>query len=153
MSRLAMTRLRAFSVAMLVAISTLSTTASAQSGGFDGCYGNFMGGGFPGIAGYGANLLPYSLGHVPVPPYFAIHPPVYYSAPVPRTYGYSPYAYPGSFRTPEIEVPTPAMIENPHVKPSVREKPVNLTASVDSTATDSSQVILNPYVRQAVAVR
>src|SRR5262245_27891802 len=26
-------------------------------------------------------------------PFYALHPPVYYSYPVPRTYGYSPFAY------------------------------------------------------------
>lgn len=147
MSRLTTTRLMAFSAAILIGIATFSTSANAQSLGFGGCYGNFVGGGFPGMGGCGANLLPYTLGHVPVPPYFAIHPPVYYSAPVARTYGYSPYAYPGTFLTPEIAAPAPAMIENPHVTPSVEKKPVNHTAS------DSSQVILNPYVKQAIAVR
>ena len=33
-------------------------------------------------------------------PYYALHPPVYYSFRVPRTYGYSPYAYPGAVLTP-----------------------------------------------------
>src|ERR1700742_789907 len=35
-------------------------------------------------------------------PYYALHPPVYYSYPVPRTYGYSPFAYPPSVMTPDV---------------------------------------------------
>ena len=71
-------------------------------------------GGVGGFGGYGfGGLSPYSLGQVPVPPYFALHPPVYYSAPVPRSYGYSPYAYPGRIVTPEAPVPVvPEVIDN-----------------------------------------
>src|SRR5687767_9268696 len=39
-----------------------------------------------------------------LPPYFSLFPPVYYSCPVPRTYGYSPFAYPPGTMTPEIHV-------------------------------------------------
>ena len=51
------------------------------------------------------------------PPYFALHPPVYYSHAVPRTYGHSPFAYPGTKETPS-PAPKAAMIENPHVQPA-----------------------------------
>ena len=33
-------------------------------------------------------------------PYYALYPPVYYSYPVARTYGYSPFAYPPGTLTP-----------------------------------------------------
>ena len=102
----------------------------------------FGGLGFPHIPGYGASLLPYSLGHVPTPPYFALHPPVYYSYPVPRTYGYSPYAYPGGVRTPEIEPVKPTVILNPHVKQSKGEE---AERDRDRTAS-ASKMIFNPYV-------
>jgi hypothetical protein len=43
--------------------------------------------------GYGNNgPAAYALGNIPAPPYFALHPPVYYSHPTPRTYGHSPFA-------------------------------------------------------------
>jgi len=130
--------------------SAAFTMTSVQAGGCGGCYGGLAGGGFPGIAGYGVNLLPYSLGQVPVPPYFALHPPVYYSAPVPRTYGHSPYAYPGTFRTPEIEAATPAMIENPHAKTTK----ANISdKSVQAAPEIRSQMVMNPYVKQTVAAR
>ena len=37
-------------------------------------------------------------------PYYSAFPPVYYSVPVARTYGYSPFAYPPGTMTPEIEM-------------------------------------------------
>ena len=40
---------------------------------------------------------------VDTPPYFAVHPPVYYSYMVARTYGYSPFAYPPGVLTPGSE--------------------------------------------------
>jgi hypothetical protein len=49
-------------------------------------------------------------------PYFALHPPVYYSKPVPRTFGYSPFAYPGWVPTPALpQSYEPAMVVNPYV--------------------------------------
>jgi hypothetical protein len=101
-----------------------------------GCYGT---GGFahPGFFGYAGS--PYSLGQIPTPPYFAIHPPVYYSQPVPRTYGYSPFAYPGTMQTPEIV--EPEIIENPHVTQPAQEEPAANVKVV------RFQVIHNPYVR------
>ena len=51
-------------------------------------------------------------------PYFAAHPPVYYSYPVARTYGYSPFAYLPDVRTPEIvESIAPQEIINPSMFP------------------------------------
>lgn len=75
--------------------------------------------GYGGIGGYGLlglNGSAYRSGRVPTPPYFALHPPVYYSQPMHRTYGYSPFAYPGTVKTPEAP-PKAAMISNPHVQP------------------------------------
>lgn len=44
--------------------------------------------------GYGNNgPSAYALGNIPAPPYFALHPPVYYSHVItPRPYGRSPFA-------------------------------------------------------------
>ncbi len=57
-------------------------------------------------------------------PHFAAFPPVYYSAPVPRTYGYSPFAYPPGVRTPALaEDATPVEIINPHYKPATNSSP------------------------------
>jgi hypothetical protein len=48
-------------------------------------------------------------------PYFSLHPPVYYSYPVPRPYGYSPFAYPGYVPTPHYETKESGVLLNPYV--------------------------------------
>jgi hypothetical protein len=83
---------------------------------------------------------------MPLPPYFALHPPVHYSLPVPRTYGYSPYAYPGWVPTPEVEVPVqPQEILNPYVEPQA-EPASGQTAS-------RAKLIVNPFVEQRMSPR
>jgi len=56
-------------------------------------------------------------------PYFALHPPVYYSEQiVRRPYGISPYAAPpGIIPTEMIVAPDPVVIVNPHVNPKEAE--------------------------------
>lgn len=90
-------------------------------------------------------------------PYYAAFPPVYYSAPVPRTYGYSPFAYPPGTATPEIEVPTVAakVIMNPYVPASTATE--NKTAKKEeNNVTQRASVvaplaIVNPFVGPQVA--
>ncbi len=79
-------------------------------------------------------------------PYYALYPPVYYSYPVARTYGYSPFAYPPGTMTPQ-SAPTVGAAEyiNPFVKPSQPAKP-----AVDRSA-GVARTYLNPYVAQARA--
>jgi hypothetical protein len=82
-------------------------------------------------------------------PYFAAHPPVYYSYPVPRTYGYSPFAYPPYVMTPDVaESSAPLEITNPYVPSTKQDQP---QAQSDKTAARSVHrveplVIVNPYV-------
>ena len=133
-----------FLLAALGLLSFFQSTASAQTM-LGGCGGA---GGFasPSFFGYWSN--PYSTGRIPTPPYFSIHPPVYYSVPVPRTYGYSPYAYPGWVRTPEIEMPTKkdvAVIENPFYK----GKPLKKSTKQTAKKTASTQmIVINPFVER-----
>lgn len=93
---------------------------SANSGlGFRGFRGAvpFFGGGFGSAYGYGndGNLL-YRLGQIPVPPYFALHPPVYYSRPISRPYGDSPFArQPAPASHYDVNV-KPAVVINPYYK-------------------------------------
>ncbi|MBA4017349.1 MAG: hypothetical protein C0483_09260 [Pirellula sp.] len=54
-------------------------------------------------------------------PYFSLHPPVYYSRPVPRTYGYSPFAYPGIVKTPDLPVGEPQIVVNPYFDGAPKE--------------------------------
>lgn len=92
-------------------------------------------------------------------PYFAAHPPVYYSQPVPRTYGYSPFAYTPDTRTPDV-VPAmrPVEIVNPYVQPSSNSAPAIRAPKARSTKgrtiSDNKPVaeptgpltIINPFV-------
>lgn len=109
-------------------------TAEAEEGGFHVIYGDGYG------YGSGVNRFFHSDRQIP---YFAEHPPVYYSYPVPRTYGYSPYAYPGWFKTPTLKVDVaPLSVINPHVTP-VSAKPDNRTTGVDRPV---PRMVFNPYV-------
>jgi hypothetical protein len=56
-------------------------------------------------------------------PYFAMNPPVYYSYPVARAYGFSPYAYLPTTRTPELAPLQPAVFQNPYVTSSSGDGP------------------------------
>ena len=100
--------------------------------------------------GYNFGILssPYAMGRVFEPPYFALHPPVYYSQPVPRTYGYSPYAYPKSVRTPDVHVEMPAakVIRNPHVTPTKAEAKKDF--NLNMTKAIQPLEISNPFATQ-----
>jgi hypothetical protein len=67
------------------------------------------------------------------PPYFAVHPPVYYSYPVSRTYGLLPYPYLPRPSTREATPPQPVVVLNPYV------------AQPDQDST-GPEVIINPFV-------
>jgi hypothetical protein len=109
MSRL---RNRVVLLACLAAVASSAGSAQAQGWGFGGGWG------WPSV---------YSMDQ---PPYFSLHPPVYYSMPVARTYGYSPFAYPGFVETPAWEgaagyappaaPASPKMIINPYVEQNSR---------------------------------
>jgi len=89
-------------------------------------------------------------------PHYAAFPPVYYSAPVPRSYGYSPFAYPPGTRTPELLSPTVAAKEilNPFVRASeVTKKATKIEVEDKVTQSDSilgPLVIRNPFVESSV---
>lgn len=84
-------------------------TSSAQA--YDG-YGAYFGQAFGLMNAYGSSGTMYGLGRVPVPPYFSLHPPVYYGYRVARPYGYSPYAAPAGVLPAEF-VQAPKLIDNP----------------------------------------
>ncbi|RIK76396.1 MAG: hypothetical protein DCC67_13960 [Planctomycetota bacterium] len=88
-------------------------------------------------------------------PYYAAFPPVYYSYPVPRTYGYSPFAYPPGVMTPEVEIVELQTIENPYFKGEEVPQPSAGKSSETGNAADQTAgsavhgaplVIDNPYV-------
>jgi hypothetical protein len=132
----------------VVAIWSQIPQSDAKAQGPDPyCTGGFP---YPTWGGYWDS--PYATDRIPTPPYFAIHPPVYYSYPFPRTYGYSPYAYPGTIETPQIEIERPAVIENPHTSDkklkrdqrertaSTQKEIINPFASVHRQGSDSLAV-------------
>lgn len=125
--------------AALMTFSLMATPASAQLTHGYGGYGNY------GPQWFGNFESPYATGRIPTPPYFALHPPVYYSYAVPRSYGYSPFAYPGTVRTPDVEVaPQSAVIINPHVKQKVKEASSKEDDKV-AELLPKSQMIINPF--------
>jgi hypothetical protein len=131
---------------MIAALVAAAPSASAQ--GYGGCNGGW---GWGYDLGYLYNSLDYNV------PYFAAHPPVYYSYPVPRTYGYSPFAYPPGTMTPDVIMgdEKPVTIVNPYV-PSSQQKAAAAADQSASTSRANSQpeplVIINPYVAGAGAV-
>lgn len=94
-------------------------------------------------------------------PYFAAHPPVYYSQPVPRTYGYSPFAYGPNVRTPDV-VPAssgPVEIVNPYVPSSnkasegakkTKRKPKARTVAAPKAEPSGPLMIVNPFVTPTI---
>ncbi len=119
---------------MVALVLGLSGVSQAQFGG--GGYGSYRG--FPYYNIYGMDSVPY----------YSLHPPVYYSYPVPRPYGYSPFAYPPGTPTPEIlaaPAAQPKVTVNPYTPSSRgrRDRPAERTAAYHP------QVILNPFVQEA----
>ncbi len=133
-----MVRRLGFRAFVLVVLAVAFFAVShVQAGGF-GC-GSYMW-----SNPYPADLTDlYKVGAIPLPPYFALHPPVYYDMPVPRSYGYGPWAYPPYVETPEIvDEPTPEIIQNKYVP-----KPVNQESKAPKMAS-APKLIRNPYVSQ-----
>jgi hypothetical protein len=74
-------------------------------------------------------------------PYYALYPPVYYSYPVARPYGYSPFAYPPGTITPEvIQKTAPVEYRNPFV-------PQQPKATSNLSAFSAPRMYYNPYVK------
>lgn len=129
---------------MAVALSAVDAgQANAQCGIQGGPYGYGFGG-----YGYDVGQL-YRVLSQNVP-YYAAFPPVYYSAPIPRTYGYSPFAYPPGTATPELVSPTLGAKEilNPYVPASTKseaEEPAENNVTKNGN-TPVPLAITNPYV-------
>ncbi|MEM9352505.1 MAG: hypothetical protein AAGA92_05790 [Planctomycetota bacterium] len=132
-------RLAALLLAALMGSAASGGSAMAQYG--VGNYGAGFGFGY-GFADVG-NLYRVLAQNVP---YYAAFPPVYYSVPVARTYGYSPFAYPPGFTTPEVvaEDCAPAEILNPFVPSSSLTEPQ--ADEVTGAQAPAPLVVMNPYV-------
>ncbi len=130
---------------LICGFSLLAFTGVNQATADD--YGTFSG--LPGLYGYGFSGNLYGLGRIPVPPYFSLHPPVYYSEPVARPYGLSPFAH----RSAPIEVhrTKPTMITNPFVHESPADQPAEAKPHEDQV-TSRAEVIINPFVDSGLQV-
>jgi hypothetical protein len=87
-------------------------------------------------------------------PYYSAFPPVYYSMPVPRSYGYSPFAYPPGTMTPEVvEAVSAQEIINPYVVPTSAEGgevKVEADRVTDNKVERGPLVVSNPFVKAAI---
>ncbi len=100
-------------------------------------FGQYGGYGWPYDPYYGSYGCLYSYSNRSVP-YFSVFPPVYYSYPVARTFGYSPYAYPPGVLTPGSTSPQPATVQNTYA-------PNEINAETQQTR---PLRIDNPFVEQ-----
>ena len=146
-----------FLAASLLLGALAGTPDQCSANGFGG-YGGYYG---PGLYGYGLGIgqlyrsLDFPLDRRV--PYFAARPPVYYSAPVPRTYGHSPFAYGPWAHTPEFV--EPLEVKNPHAREASSEGVVDTSdgAVAERTISTRTQLevyehapltIINPFVQQ-----
>jgi len=114
-----------FSLLVLSAASANVAQAQFPYGGDLAAWNGWGGYGY----GNGWGYLGTRVGYVPQPPYFAIHPPVYYSEQIiRRPYGTSPFAWPSTY-------------------PSYSNVPL----ASQSTAQSDPVFVINPYVQQAGA--
>ena len=135
----------AMALLVVACFCTLTVNTAQAQYGYGG-YGYRSGLFNPLWGGWGL-MSPYASGRVPTPPYFALHPPVYYSQPVARTYGYSPFAYSGDVRTPEVAgdcCPEPYTMVNPYVPQDSDEEQTTQTTD-DEYAAELFEID-NPYV-------
>lgn len=130
---------------LIAAFAALLLPAAAQAQYPGGGYGYGGYGGW-GQMNYGQG---YYVGSGRVPPYFALHPPVYYSHEiVRRPMGPSPFAYPSWYAPPSsrggevagYQAPQPLLVENPYVK---AKAPVVANVSTEQPV---SAHVANPYV-------
>ncbi|EAQ79758.1 hypothetical protein [Blastopirellula marina] len=135
-----------FSIIAVVGLSVVGSSAEAYFPGTFGPRVGYRGFGITNYGGpaygYGNYGYGYSRINVPTPPYFALHPPVYYSHSVARPYGISPFPI-GSY-TPSQRVvyqtptPEPQVVINPYVTtaaPVAEEAPADVAE--ETTATDA----------------
>ncbi|MFI4876598.1 MAG: hypothetical protein ACIALR_14710 [Blastopirellula sp. JB062] len=130
-----------FSLIVAVGASIGSATAEAYfpyyPQGYLGAQVGYGGCGYNSFGGYA--WRPYSLSNVPTPPYFALHPPVYYSNSVARPYGVSPFAI-QSYRPSQRVVysaptPEPQVVMNPYVS---TEAVASESTGEDATAVETT---------------
>jgi hypothetical protein len=125
----------------LMALSVLSGASDSQAQAQFGWWGVW-----PGSYPYLSAPYAYSYGSMPTPPYFAIHPPVYYGPRIRMACGHSPIARPPltvvdvgtSGESPEAPLQAGLAIRNPFVA-EASAQPGRATVAA------RPQIVVNPY--------
>ena len=124
-----MNRLRAFilGVGLIGCIGAGANSAQAQI--------------FAPSYGFAGGTGPYNLYIQDTPPFYAMYPPVYYSRPMARAYGFSPFAYPPGVPTPQNLVSAPQGVQTSEVYDS------NAAPAPADAVAQAPLTIENPFVR------
>jgi hypothetical protein len=130
---------RAFLLGITALLASSGATAHAQDP-----YGL----GFAYLFGYGATNTPRISSFVPAPPYFALHPPVYYGQRYTRPYGDSPFAswpqlQPAAGYHAHPAAPHAQIVVNPYAPAICPDCPAEVPAEVPADAPSDSPVIQN----------
>jgi len=129
------------------ALLFLLTTLAGDLKAFDNCFASRFN-----VPGFGCSGNLYGLGFVPTPPYFAIHPPVYYGQRYYRSYGESPFARPARAARPlNIAV---ELVNNPYVElpPVFPKLPTSQPEAAKDQVASQPKMIINPYYESAEAM-
>lgn len=134
-----------FLLGVVTLLAPLGATAQAQdSGGLGYAY----------LFGYGATNTPAIRSFVPAPPYFALHPPVYYGKRYTRPYGDSPFASWPQLQAAADYRPRPAAEHAPHIHLQTPVCPMNSCLSspvAKQIAPIEPLVIENPFFKAEAA--
>jgi len=98
--------------------------------------------------GFGCGGSLYGLGYIPVPPYYALHPPVYYGQQYYRSYGESPFARTDYSSRPQrirAQVIINPFVEQPAPSAAPPAPPADEAKPAPDQVTAGPQVIINPY--------
>lgn len=134
-------RLAVIAVLLIAGSGLFSSPALAGD-----CCNGVWGQAFGLMNSYGSSGTMYGLGRVPVPPYYALHPPVYYGYRLARPYGYSPYAAPAGVLPAEF-VQAPKLIDNPFYVRGSKDTESAAPAAETSQVTSVPGMIINPFFR------
>ncbi len=131
--------------ALLLAVAMHFTTTEARAQ-------DPLGLGYGYLFGYGATNTPAIRSFVPAPPYFALHPPVYYGKRYVRPYGDSPFASWPQLQPAPGYRPTPAanhrqIIVNPYAPVAPTVAPAVSSPVVIKSEAASPMIVENPYYR------
>jgi hypothetical protein len=127
--------------AVLVAVGAV---AGCLSVGASSAHAQYFGYGY----GWAGGTGPYNLyTNGDTPPFYSLYPPVYYSRPYARSYGFSPFAYPPGFTTPQNSVSSPQGVQTSDVYDADAPPAATSLAAVSAPAPAPTPLVIeNPFV-------